>query len=64
MKEVTATVKRRRNDGSEFMEKVYQPSEKSGERGAEVDKLLQECLPNVTQEKNGELVVETNSPKT
>jgi len=52
-----------RNDGSAFMEKVYQPSEKSGEEGAELDKSFHECVPNVPHNENGELVVETNSPK-
>ncbi len=51
-----------RDDGSAFMEKVYQPSEKSGEEGAELDKSFQECDPNVPQKENGELVAETNSP--
>ncbi len=51
-----------RDDGSAFMEKVYQPSEKSGEESAEVGKVSQKCVPNAPQEENGELVAETNSP--
>ena len=51
-----------RDDGSAFMEKVYQSFEKSGEEGIGLDDPSRKCAPNVPQKENGELVAETNSP--
>lgn len=53
-----------RDDGSAFMEKVYQSFEKSSEKAVELDDPSRKGDPNVPQIENGELVDETNSPKT
>jgi len=45
-----------REDGSAFMEKVYQSSEKSSEKEVELDDPSRKCDPNVPQNENGELI--------
>ncbi len=52
-----------RDDGSAFMEKVYQPSEKSGEEGAELGESSQKCAPNVPHKTKEESVDKTNPSK-
>ena len=52
-----------RDDGSAFMENVYQPSLDSTEEVSEDIKKSEKLIPNPYQTKNGELAPEANSPK-
>ncbi len=52
-----------RDDGSAFMENVYQPALESGENASNAGKKSRNFTPNLHQKKNGELVAQTNSPK-
>ncbi len=52
-----------RDDGSAFMENVYQPSLESGENFPNAGKKGKNFTPNLHEKKNGELVAKTKSPK-
>jgi len=52
-----------RKDGSAFMENVYQPSLESSEKVQNTGNKTENFTPNLHQNKNGELVAKTNSPK-
>jgi integrase len=53
-----------RDDGSAFIQNVYYPSVQKAKDASKEDKKSENFTPNLHQTKNGELVDETNSPKT
>jgi len=52
-----------REDGSAFMQNVYQPAAEKAKDASKTDKKSENFTPNLHQMKNGELAAKTNSPK-
>jgi integrase len=53
----------KRDDGSAFMENVYEPSRKRSEKPSEKGEVQENFTPNLHQKEKRELVDKTNSPK-